>query len=159
MHESLLFSAHLRFTKDVEKDIIDAFVEEVRNLTLDCCWQQQHHRLAWCFLPTGMCDEGRCCCADDPPSSCTASAMSTMLTFLLLLMCQQVLQLVELEPIRSSIVGKPGESGLSVEQRKRLTIAVELVANPSIVFMDEPTSGEPICARSFWMQPSNRVFL
>ena len=33
-------------------------------------------------------------------------------------------------------------SGLSVEQRKRLTIAVELVANPSIVFMDEPTSGD-----------------
>jgi ABC-type phosphonate transport system ATPase subunit len=29
-----------------------------------------------------------------------------------------------------------------VEQRKRLTIAVELVANPSIVFMDEPTSGD-----------------
>ena len=34
-----------------------------------------------------------------------------------------------------------GQYGLSVEQRKRLTIAVELVANPSIVFMDEPTSG------------------
>jgi ABC-type multidrug transport system ATPase subunit len=31
--------------------------------------------------------------------------------------------------------------GLSTEQRKRLTIAVELVANPSIIFMDEPTSG------------------
>jgi ABC-type Mn2+/Zn2+ transport system ATPase subunit len=30
---------------------------------------------------------------------------------------------------------------LSTEQRKRLTIAVELVANPSIIFMDEPTSG------------------
>lgn len=38
-------------------------------------------------------------------------------------------------------VGMPGEWGLSVEQRKRLTIAVELVANPSVVFMDEPTSG------------------
>ncbi len=38
-------------------------------------------------------------------------------------------------------VGVPGQTGLSVEQRKRLTIAVELVANPSIVFMDEPTSG------------------
>ncbi|KAF3673549.1 Pleiotropic drug resistance protein 3 [Capsicum annuum] len=32
-------------------------------------------------------------------------------------------------------------NGLSTEQRKRLTIAVELVANPSIIFMDEPTSG------------------
>ncbi|CAA6674583.1 unnamed protein product [Spirodela intermedia] len=35
----------------------------------------------------------------------------------------------------------PGVNGLSTEQRKRLTIAVELVANPSIIFMDEPTSG------------------
>jgi len=49
--------------------------------------------------------------------------------------------LVELEPLRNSIVGLPGQFGLSVEQRKRLTIAVELVANPAVVFMDEPTSG------------------
>ena len=53
----------------------------------------------------------------------------------------QVMALVELEPLRGALVGKPGQSGLSVEQRKRLTIAVELVANPSIIFMDEPTSG------------------
>ncbi len=45
------------------------------------------------------------------------------------------MELVELEPLTNSIVGKPGISGLSVEQRKRLTIAVELVANPSIIFM------------------------
>ena len=38
-------------------------------------------------------------------------------------------------------MGLPGVNGLSTEQRKRLTIAVELVANPSIIFMDEPTSG------------------
>ena len=55
--------------------------------------------------------------------------------------CMQVMELVELVPLSNSIVGKPGVSGLSVEQRKRLTIAVELVANPSIIFMDEPTSG------------------
>jgi ATP-binding cassette subfamily G (WHITE) protein 2 (SNQ2) len=34
----------------------------------------------------------------------------------------------------------PG-SGLSIEQRKRLTLATELVAKPSLMFLDEPTSG------------------
>lgn len=50
------------------------------------------------------------------------------------------MDLIELTPIKDALVGIPG-SGLSVEQHKRLTIAMELVANPSIVFMDEPTSG------------------
>ncbi|VAI17511.1 unnamed protein product [Triticum turgidum subsp. durum] len=53
----------------------------------------------------------------------------------------EVMELVELSPLRDALVGLPGVSGLSTEQRKRLTIAVELVANPSIIFMDEPTSG------------------
>ncbi|GAV69185.1 ABC_tran domain-containing protein/ABC2_membrane domain-containing protein/PDR_assoc domain-containing protein, partial [Cephalotus follicularis] len=53
----------------------------------------------------------------------------------------EVMELVELNPLRQALVGLPGVSGLSTEQRKRLTIAVELVANPSIIFMDEPTSG------------------
>ncbi|KAL6513704.1 Pleiotropic drug resistance protein 2 [Orobanche hederae] len=54
---------------------------------------------------------------------------------------EEIMELVELSPIRHALVGLPGEGGLSTEQRKRLTIAVELVANPSIIFMDEPTSG------------------
>nr|QVT92281.1 ABC transporter [Salvia miltiorrhiza] len=54
---------------------------------------------------------------------------------------EQVMDLVELENLKDAIVGIPGITGLSTEQRKRLTIAVELVANPSIIFMDEPTSG------------------
>ena len=82
VYESLIFSARLRFNKDVEINTVYAFVQEV-------------------------------------------------------------MELVELEPLSDSLVGAPGVTGLSVEQRKRLTIAVELVANPSIVFMDEPTSGEP----------------
>ena len=49
--------------------------------------------------------------------------------------------LVELDNLRDALVGLPNVSGLSIEQRKRLTIAVELVANPSIIFLDEPTSG------------------
>ncbi|KAL7154042.1 hypothetical protein ABFS83_04G208700 [Erythranthe nasuta] len=54
---------------------------------------------------------------------------------------EEVMELVELNPIRNALVGLPGVDGLSTEQRKRLTIAVELVSNPSIIFMDEPTSG------------------
>ncbi|CAI0473898.1 unnamed protein product [Linum tenue] len=54
---------------------------------------------------------------------------------------EEVMNLVELNPLRNSLVGLPGVTGLTTEQRKRLTIAVELVANPSIIFMDEPTSG------------------
>ena len=30
---------------------------------------------------------------------------------------------------------------LSFEQQKRLTVGVELAANPSLLFLDEPTSG------------------
>ncbi|KAE8649240.1 hypothetical protein Csa_014650 [Cucumis sativus] len=54
---------------------------------------------------------------------------------------EEVMSLVELDTLRHALVGIPGSTGLSTEQRKRLTIAVELVANPSIIFMDEPTSG------------------
>ncbi|CAI5489180.1 unnamed protein product [Closterium sp. Naga37s-1] len=54
---------------------------------------------------------------------------------------EEVEELVELDAVKGALVGTAGQDGLSVEQRKRLTIAVELVANPSIIFMDEPTSG------------------
>lgn len=40
-----------------------------------------------------------------------------------------------------AVIGVPGE-GLNAEQRKRLTIGVELAAKPQLlVFFDEPTSG------------------
>lgn len=57
------------------------------------------------------------------------------------MLVEEVMGLVELLPLRNAIVGLPGVHGLSSEQRKRLTIAVELVSSPSIIFMDEPTSG------------------
>ena len=58
----------------------------------------------------------------------------------------QVLELMELAPLKSALVGVPGVSGLSVEQRKRLTIGVELVANPSIIFMVGRLEGH-----NFWL--------
>ncbi|MBA0673752.1 hypothetical protein Goari_015379, partial [Gossypium aridum] len=57
------------------------------------------------------------------------------------LFVEEVMELIELKPLRDALVGFPNVNGLSIEQRKRLTIAVELIANPSIIFMDEPTSG------------------
>ncbi|KXZ55191.1 hypothetical protein GPECTOR_3g336 [Gonium pectorale] len=55
---------------------------------------------------------------------------------------RRMMGVVELEPLAGAVIGAGGPgSGLSTEARKRLTIAVELVANPSIVFMDEPTTG------------------
>ncbi|OWM75462.1 hypothetical protein CDL15_Pgr021626 [Punica granatum] len=53
----------------------------------------------------------------------------------------EVLHMMELDNIKDALVGIPTLGGISIEQRKRLTIAVELVSNPSIIFMDEPTSG------------------
>ena len=66
------------------------------------------------------------------------------------------MQLVELTPLKGSLVGMPGSTGLSVEQRKRLTIAVELVANPSVIFMDEPTTGARI-SRTLYDSLGRRV--
>ena len=44
--------------------------------------------------------------------------------------------MLELTPIQGFLVGSDAGGGLSFEQRKRLSIAVELVANPSIIFLD-----------------------
>ncbi|KAK9288073.1 hypothetical protein L1049_016519 [Liquidambar formosana] len=70
---------------------------------------------------------------------------------------EEVIEKVELDDIRDSLVGIPGQSGLSTEQRKRLTIAVELVSNPSIIFMDEPTSGLDARAAAIVMRAVKNV--
>ncbi|KAL7235452.1 hypothetical protein ACSBR1_018867 [Camellia fascicularis] len=54
---------------------------------------------------------------------------------------KEVLEIIEFDEIKDCLVGMPSVSGLSTEQRKHLTIDMELVANPSIIFMDEPTTG------------------
>jgi ATP-binding cassette subfamily G (WHITE) protein 2 (SNQ2) len=52
-----------------------------------------------------------------------------------------IIDLLEMRDIEQTLIGKVG-AGLTVEQRKRLTIGVELVSKPSIlIFLDEPTSG------------------
>ncbi|KAL7540199.1 hypothetical protein ACHAXR_009936 [Thalassiosira sp. AJA248-18] len=67
-----------------------------------------------------------------------------------------VLQILELDIIADFLVGDD-TGGLSVEQKKRLSIAVELSSNPSCIFCDEPTSGLDARAASIVMRSLRRI--
>ncbi|CDS13463.1 hypothetical protein LRAMOSA05639 [Lichtheimia ramosa] len=55
---------------------------------------------------------------------------------------EQIIQLLEMDDIADAQIGELDHgSGISIEERKRLTIAMELVAKPQLIFLDEPTSG------------------
>lgn len=60
---------------------------------------------------------------------------------------EKVIEMLNMECFSEAIVGQPGE-GLNIEQRKLLTIGIELASKPKILFLDEPTSG--LDSQSSW---------
>ncbi|KAG1495472.1 hypothetical protein G6F46_007714 [Rhizopus delemar] len=55
---------------------------------------------------------------------------------------EQIIQLLEMDDIGDAQIGDVGSGfGISIEERKRLTIGLELVGKPQLLFLDEPTSG------------------
>jgi ABC-type multidrug transport system permease subunit len=61
---------------------------------------------------------------------------------------EDVIEMLNMGDFADAVVGIPGE-GLNVEQRKLLTIGVELAAKPKLLlFLDEPTSG--LDSQSSW---------
>ncbi|KAJ5104205.1 hypothetical protein N7532_004734 [Penicillium argentinense] len=61
---------------------------------------------------------------------------------------EQVIKALGMEDFAEAVVGSLGE-GLNVEQRKLLSIGVELAAKPTLlIFLDEPTSG--LDSQSSW---------
>jgi len=126
--EALWFSARLRLGPEISNAECGHFISEV-------CWLALHtSRDAEASAADSRVIEG----SEKPLYGYIACRRHST--------CLQVMGLVELTPLARALVGLPGVSGLSVEQRKRLTIAVELVANPAVVFMDEPTSGAAAAA-------------
>ena len=53
---------------------------------------------------------------------------------------EEVIRLLNMESIADALIGSPG-AGLNLEQRKKVSIGVEMAARPDILFLDEPTSG------------------
>lgn len=55
---------------------------------------------------------------------------------------EEVIKDLNLNKCRDTFVGQPGvKKGISGGERKRLAIAVELLTSPSVLFLDEPTTG------------------
>lgn len=55
---------------------------------------------------------------------------------------ESIIELLEMEDVADAQIGEIETGfGISVEERKRLTIGMELVGKPKLLFLDEPTSG------------------
>ena len=48
---------------------------------------------------------------------------------------------MELRPFKNVLVGSLGKAGVTLANAHKLTVGVELAANPSALFMDDPLSG------------------
>lgn len=53
----------------------------------------------------------------------------------------EIIEILHLEDAKDTIVGDPMKKGISGGERKRTAIGMEMVVNPGMLFLDEPTTG------------------
>ena len=56
-------------------------------------------------------------------------------------MVEETIKFLSLERCRNTIIGNDEIRGLSGGERKRVEVGIEIIGNPSLLFMDEPTTG------------------
>jgi ATP-binding cassette subfamily G (WHITE) protein 1 len=57
-------------------------------------------------------------------------------------MVSELLEILGLKDCQNTVIGSPSTvKGISGGERKRCSIAMELITNPAVLFLDEPTSG------------------
>lgn len=54
---------------------------------------------------------------------------------------ERVIDSLDLETIRNSLVGTIEKRGISGGQRERVNVGIEMVMKPSLLILDDPTSG------------------
>ena len=54
---------------------------------------------------------------------------------------KQILKKTDIKKIENTRIGGENNKGISGGERKRLCIGVELITSPSLLFLDEPTTG------------------
>lgn len=75
----------------------------------------------------------------------------------------ELIALLGLSHVADGIIGKEGKRGISGGERKRVSIGVELITSPNVLFLDEPTSGlgerrTNVCSQKSKQQTSRPCF-
>ncbi len=72
---------------------------------------------------------------------------------------RSLLKVLALQRQAHCLIGNHAGDGISADQRKRVTMGVEMAADPAILFLDEPTSGLDSFGAVSPHQKKSRAFL
>ena len=54
---------------------------------------------------------------------------------------EEIIRVLGLGKVADNLIGEPSKRGLSLGERKRVCVGMELVTDPTVIFLDGPTSG------------------